>query len=139
MKHLALYDQILRQAKLSNTKTRRHIFTTLYEQAKPITMSELIAITSSHVDRASIYRIIELFIQAGIVHKIYTGWKYRLELSELFMAHHHHFFCQTCGKIISFQEPETMTSVMEDLRTQYGITITQHDFEIRGTCKDCTV
>lgn len=64
---------------------------------EPQSIAEIQAKAKGAVDRVSIYRSIDLFEKLGIVHRIYVGWKYKIELSDQFMAHHHHLSCLGCS------------------------------------------
>jgi Fe2+ or Zn2+ uptake regulation protein len=88
MNSLEIFEKTLREARLSLTKPRRAVFEAL-QHHKSLTMSELVA-ACPDIDRASVYRTAEVFERLGVVARIPTGWKYRLELGEAFHEHHHH-------------------------------------------------
>ncbi len=131
-----LLIKILKDNKASITKPRRIVFRTLQKYGL-VSMNRLIDLTKAHIDTASVYRTIELFEQFGIVQKIYTGWKYKLELSGAFLPHHHHAICKKCGIVIAIQENEDLEKIIQYLATKAGITNQTHSLEIRGLCKKC--
>ncbi len=104
----------------------------------PQSMRELITKANGEVDRVSIYRSVELFEKLGIVHRIYVGWKYKLELSDEFIAHHHHLSCLSCGKIIDIQDEKHIDEFIETISKQFNFTPRRHQFEIDGYCESCS-
>jgi Fur family ferric uptake transcriptional regulator len=91
---------------------------------------------AAQVDRASVYRAVELFEALGIVQRLNTGWKYRLELTDKFAAHHHHLTCTNCGKTIAMNEAE-LERVIEQLARSHGFRPTAHQIELQGICAVC--
>jgi Fur family ferric uptake transcriptional regulator len=130
------YHQTLRDRQLSNTSTRRLIFETLLESGD-LSMNELTAKLKGNVNRASIYRSIQLFEAAGIVRRLNAGWKYRLELSEAYSSHHHHLTCINCHRVFSFQEDNETAKAITKLAEKSGFEDVTHQLEIRGLCADC--
>ncbi len=100
-------------------------------------MDQLIRKLRHKMDRASIYRTIELFEKLGIVNRLQIGWKYKLELSETFAGHHHHATCLQCEKVIAFEENPELEAGIHKLAEDLGFKLTSHSLELRGLCKDC--
>lgn len=125
----------LKKAGFSLTKPRRTVFEALLGH-EPQAMSEVIA-AAKGVDRASIYRIIELFEKLGIVHRLQIGWKYKLELSDQFSKHHHHLTCLNCGKIVALPENAIFEDYIRAFAIDYGFELKDHQLEIRGLCQAC--
>jgi Fe2+ or Zn2+ uptake regulation protein len=71
----------LKQNGFSATKTRLIVFGLLVNQ-EPQGMNDLIKKSRNKVDRVTLYRTIELFEKLNIAEKVYTGWKYKIELSD---------------------------------------------------------
>ena len=132
------YTQVLKKHHLSNTLSRRTLFAILVTRGEPLTMRQLVNAAAPTLDRSTVYRCIELFESIGIVNKVYTGWKYRVELSEAFTHHHHHFTCMVCGEIISFEETPAFTNFLTSTAQANNFQLKSHTLELRGTCKNCT-
>lgn len=128
--------QILRKNKLSLTKPRESVFKFLATSQKPLTIKE-ISLGIVDVDRASVYRIIELFENLGIVKKVHVGLKYKVELSDMFLPHHHHIYCTVCGQTFAFEEPEFFERYIERLGQKFEVKVKDHSFELEGICKSC--
>jgi Fur family transcriptional regulator, ferric uptake regulator len=131
------FESTLKEAGYSVTTARRSVFNALYH-AEPQTMAELIKKVSPASDRASVYRTIVLFEKLGIVQRLQIGWKYKLELSDAFAAHHHHLTCVNCGKIVPLQESTELEKHIEQAATLRGFKPLTHQLEISGLCPDCS-
>ena len=90
------------------------------------------------VDRASVYRTIDLFEQLGIIHKINIGWKYKIELTDLFHNHHHHLHCNVCKIVIPLAEDTILEERIALMASKSGFEIKNHQLEIVGTCASCS-
>jgi Fur family ferric uptake transcriptional regulator len=103
---------------------------------EPLDMHTLVE-KSAQVDRASVYRAVELFERLGVVQRLYSGWKYKLELSDKFAEHHHHLTCVRCGKTTPMNEHE-LEALITKLAATHGFTPSAHQIEIQGLCAQCT-
>jgi Fur family ferric uptake transcriptional regulator len=125
----------LKQHGYSVTQARLGVFEAL-EDSEPISINKLINRLPA-IDRASIYRIIALFEELGIVRRLQIGWKYKLELSETYNFHHHHIVCKTCGVIVPTREDTTIEAAIRAITNEYGFTPVEHQLEIQGICSQC--
>ncbi len=126
----------LKSAGYSVTKPRLAVFSALHA-GKPRSMRELTLDLASVIDRASIYRTVELFEKLGIVVRVQTGWKYKIELSDTFLPHHHHLTCSNCGKVVSFDEPPGFEALLESIAGKQNFIVGDHSLEISGLCPQC--
>lgn len=101
-------------------------------------MRELADRSKGRIDRASLYRTIGLFERLGLVQRIYIGWKYKIELSDVLTHHHHHLSCLHCGKTIAITEEAHIEAMISSLAQRHSFTATNHQLEVRGYCTDCT-
>jgi Fur family ferric uptake transcriptional regulator len=132
-----LYLQKLKDHRRSDTTARRAVFRVITNHTPaPISMNELLRELEGKIDRASAYRAIELFEALGIIKKIYTGWKYKLELGDEFHDHHHHMNCIGCGRIIALQDTK-LEQKIATLGDKNHFKIIEHQLEIRGYCEHC--
>lgn len=105
----------------------------------PQSIGDLLQKADKTVDRVSVYRSIELFEKLGIVHRIYIGWKYKLELSDEFMEHHHHLSCLKCGQIIDIDDEKHIEDFITEVSREFGFQPRRHQFEIDGYCQNCAI
>lgn len=127
---------LLKTCGYSLTAPRKVVFEVL-QHKEPQTMRDLVAACRGKVDRASVYRTIQLFEQVGIVQRLQIGWKYKLELSDKFSVHHHHLSCIKCGHTIAIDEDAVLEKRMYALTMAYDFMPQDHQLEIRGLCNAC--
>lgn len=132
-----LFKKILRDGGYSLTKPRSFIFEFLLS-SEPQTMHQLIEATSNTMDRVSVYRVIELFEKLGIVQRINIGWKYKIELSDIFLGHHHHMTCLSCSKVIAIKDHQAVENIIKDLSSNANFTLVTHQLEMQGYCSHCS-
>jgi Fur family ferric uptake transcriptional regulator len=128
--------QTLKDKGCSLTKTRQQVFNALAD-SDTLTMNQLTRKLVQKMDRATVYRTIELFEKLGIVNRVQIGWKYKLELSEKFAGHHHHAVCMQCGKVVAFEESPGLETDIHALGQKLGFKLTSHSLELRGLCPAC--
>ena len=129
-----IFETLLREHKQSITKSRLAVFDALAGQ-EPLTMRE-IAVRVPNIDRASVYRAVALFERLGIAQRLSTGWKYKIELSDKFAAHHHHLSCVRCGDTVAIHGRELETFI-EQLADHHHFRPTAHQIEVQGLCAHC--
>lgn len=129
------FTQILKDNNTSVTKVRRAIFTALSEADKPLKNGQVATLVPS-VDRASVYRTLELFAQLGITTTTIRGWTPFTELAEPFKQHHHHIICEQCGKVVEI-ENDTLEDVLNIVAARHDFSLTKHIVELTGLCGSC--
>jgi Fur family ferric uptake transcriptional regulator len=133
---LEQFKETLRNAGVSVTAARCEVFEKVGSHG-PLMMADLVRLLQHSTDRASVYRAVELFERLGIVQRIYTGWKYKLELTDSFHEHHHHLTCTQCGTLYDIPEDSAIESYMQQLATAQQFLMTKHQLEIQGVCSTC--
>jgi Fe2+ or Zn2+ uptake regulation protein len=128
------FQELLKQAGYSLTVVRTATFEALLGQ-EPQSMRTLVS-RLPQIDRASVYRTVDLFERLGIAQRLYTGWKYKIELTDKFTAHHHHLNCTNCGKTIAMEENE-LEAFIEQIARRHGLEPSAHQIEIQGVCLEC--
>lgn len=131
----SLFAKTLKEHGFSMTRVRRAVFEHLSEQSAS-TMQQLV--THLPFDRASIYRTISLFENIGITHRVYAGWKYKVELSDTFDSHHHHATCLRCSAVISLDEDKDLEKKLANLAKKYQFKLASHQVELSGYCYACS-
>jgi Fe2+ or Zn2+ uptake regulation protein len=95
---------LLRKNNSSLTKPRKAVFNLLLSK-EPQSMQVLVKRAEGKVDRATVYRTIELFEELGIVHRLNIGWKYKIELIRHIFRPPPSFPLQQLRKDIYFSPP----------------------------------
>jgi Fur family transcriptional regulator, ferric uptake regulator len=87
--------------------------------------------------RASIYRVLDLLIDHGLVERVTVGQGLsRFERTLPDGEHHHHLVCQYCGRLMAFDDPE-LEDAIDTLPQRIGLRVEHHDVVLRGACVDC--
>jgi Fur family ferric uptake transcriptional regulator len=100
-------------------------------------MHELYLKADGKIDRVSLYRIMKIFEQTGIAQRVYVGWKYKIELTDIFSHHHHHISCLGCHKLIAISGDAQIEKLIQELAIKNQIIATSHQLEVQGYCKNC--
>jgi len=89
------------------------------------------------VSRASIYRILELLHERGLVGRLDLGDAItRYELIDPAGAHHHHLLCDSCGRLVPFDDGDLERSI-DRLSRRLGFDTHDHEVILRGDCSAC--
>lgn len=128
--------QVLTANGFSATKQRQAVFEVLLA-SPPIAMRQLISKLNGRVDRVSVYRTVALFEKLGILQRLNSGFKYKLELSDSFNAHHHHLTCIECGKVVDVSAVG-LEGIIGSIVRDNGFSLSNHQVEIQGKCADCS-
>jgi Fe2+ or Zn2+ uptake regulation protein len=133
---IALLQKVLKDSGYSMT-TPRQIVCELLWNHEPQTIHDLAIRSRDHIDRASLYRTLALFERLGLIQRVYIGWKYKVELSDVFTHHHHHISCNRCGKIVALKDEHEIEQLITILAANHGFTAAKHQLEIQGVCAAC--
>lgn len=134
-KELRFFRELLIARGYFVTKPRLRLFAIL-QQHNTLTIRELIARLPQQ-DPATVYRNIKVFEELGIISRLQLGWQSKLELSDKFEHHHHHFSCINCGKVIVLEKNPILEREIEQLSNRQSFKPLDHQLEIRGLCSDC--
>ena len=89
-----------------------------------------------HVGYATVHRTLKLMTDAGIAREVDFGdGKKRFERA-VGQAHHDHFVCNKCGKIIEFFDAK-LEAEQEKICKKYRFEGKTHVMKIFGVCKKC--
>jgi len=88
--------------------------------------------------RASIYRVLELLSERGLVERLAVGdGQARFERHQPSGEHHHHLVCEQCGELTAFDDPGLERAISR-LSGRLGIRVESHDVLLRGACERCS-
>lgn len=120
------------------TANRLLVLGALADAAGPVSMADIETMLDT-VDKASIFRVLELFADKDLVHVIDDGSrsaKYELCRSNPHRHHddqHVHFVCDRCHKVICLDE-----ITVPEVALPQGYTARALNYMIKGTCPDCS-
>lgn len=127
----------MKSGSASLTKPRKIVFDLLLNQ-EPQSMQVLAQRAKGKADRATVYRTIELFERLGIVRRLNIGWKYKIELTDVFTGHHHHMSCTNCGRMFELPENPMLETMIDTVAAKSGFSPRGHHLEVFGLCSNCS-
>lgn len=87
--------------------------------------------------RASIYRVVDLLAEHGLIERVEVGdGQARFERQHPSGEHHHHLVCESCGRLIAFDDPGLERAIAR-LSARLGMRVSGHDILLRGECERC--
>jgi Fur family ferric uptake transcriptional regulator len=132
-----IYRTILSSVKLKSTTARTGVLDILVKADQPLGVPEIadgLKRQGIEVDRATLYRILEVFFQRGIVTKLeLQEGKFRYELAG---SDHHHLICERCGAIADISDCDSKKWEKE-IKRKKGFVVKRHALEFFGICKQC--
>ena len=90
---------------------------------------------SFRVSRPTVYRTLKKLVDAGLLRKINLGTRTVYE-HDYGYAQHDHLYCEQCGIMIEFQDPQ-IEQLVGDVCQQHQFQFMGHSFIIRGVCATC--
>lgn len=131
-------EALLEKRGVRPTANRILVLRELMRATHPISLADLETAMGYCMDRASIFRVLELFAERDVVHVIEDGsrsLKYELCHSErchTIADQHVHFYCERCRKTYCFEEISVpVVPVPEGFRAHAV------NYMIKGICPKC--
>jgi len=130
---------ILQRAGIYKTPQRLAVLNILLKSTTPLNVScvrELLT-GKNRIDRVTVYRILSLFKQRGIIREITsTGGVNFIEMATQENPVHPHFSCRSCGMLsclepLTFSQSHQLISAKEDYRVDHI------EINISGVCSGC--
>ncbi|MEM6910981.1 MAG: transcriptional repressor [Verrucomicrobiota bacterium] len=129
----------LRARGMRRTKALDLILRELVQMEKPITIGDLSQkeAVSDQCDTATVYRLIDRLVAAGVVHRI--GLHDRALYYQLNVPgeHHDYLICEECGMIQDLELGCPVRALEEDLRKHSGFERLRHELAFYGVCPKC--
>jgi Fe2+ or Zn2+ uptake regulation protein len=131
--------QRLREAGLRRTKALEELITTLLENERPMTLSELAASDrlATQCDKATVFRLLQRLTEHGVVRRL--GLHERAAYFTLLVPGRHsdYLICTKCGSIEAIQAPCPVHQLEEEIREKTGYRNLYHELEFFGVCPKC--
>ena len=134
-----LFRKYLERRGLKLTAERQALFEEIFARHEHLEPDELLVrmrARDQKISRATIYRTLELLVDAGVVGRVRIGESgYRYERMRA-GDHHDHLICNECGRVIEFREPQ-IESLQDEVAARYGFVLLSHSHQMRGICRQC--
>jgi Fur family transcriptional regulator, ferric uptake regulator len=140
MCHQCDYEALFEAANLEVTAKRRWVLEIVGNNRSPLSAGDIYKILerSIRINRVTVYRILDLLVDHGLVDRISTGGRafyYGLAPN----AHHRphpHFYCKSCGQMDCLS-PENLMVDTTGFRRTFAGRIDKVEVRIDGICKNC--
>jgi Fur family transcriptional regulator, ferric uptake regulator len=140
---ISWYDHahsVLQVAGLNRGGARDRVIDLLAEQPCAVTaveIEEALRATDRPTGRATIYRVLDLLVDHGLVERVATGGSQtRFERISPSGHHHHHLVCDQCGRLVAFDDPG-LERAIDRLSDRLGVRVESHEVLLRGACDQC--
>src|SRR5262245_54617757 len=134
----ARFKEHLRTQRLKSTEQRDTIVKAFLNSQRHISVEELyndVRRMNPHIGYATVYRTMKLLTECGVAaERHFRDGEARYESAE--KRHHDHLICESCGKIVEFEEPRIET-LQQDPGRRWGSRRTGHRMELYGICREC--
>lgn len=87
-----------------------------------------------NISKGTVYRNLQVLEEDGAISVLnINGTQSRYEVKQ---EGHYHFRCEKCGRVFDLDEPIDK-ELDERISRKTGFTVSHHQTEFRGLCKDC--
>ena len=140
MCHRCNYEALLNAAGLEPTPNRLGVLTVVGENGYPLSAGDIYRTLerSGTINRVTVYRILDLLVELGLVDRISTGGRafYYGMAPNQHHAPHPHFYCTRCGQMDCLA-PDSLNVDAAALRKTFPGRIDKVEVRIDGICKNC--
>ena len=140
MCHQCNYPEMLTSAELEATPNRLDVLEIVGNNRYPLSADDIFNTLerSSSINRVTVYRILDLLVDHGIVERLSTGGRaayYGLAPNDIH-APHPHFYCKSCGQMDCLS-PEVLNVDTDPLWKTFPGQIDKVEVRVDGICKNC--
>lgn len=140
MCHQCNYEELLSSADLRATVNRIRVLEVVGNNSFPLSAKDIFNTLerSCSINRVTVYRILDLLVDHGVVDRISTGGRafyYGLAPNKHHEPHPH-FYCTNCGQMDCLS-PESLSVDMENFVKTFPGQIEKLEVRIDGICKNC--
>lgn len=129
-----LSEQILLKAEIPITAQRLLVLDFMLNSRKPLSKKDILSQLRTHMDRVTLYRIVNKFVECGILNKLSNdlGGVYSLKPMEGGVRPHLHFLCDKCHQTYCVKEVE-----LNEVKLPDGFSFDSIEFLAHGICSSC--
>ena len=134
------YPELLRSAGLEITANRLRLMEMIGGNNYPLPAADIYATLarSSRINRVTVYRILDLLVEHGLVERISTGGRafYYGLAPNAYHVPHPHFYCLRCGRMDCLN-PESLDVDADALLKTFPGRIEKVEIRVDGVCRNC--
>jgi len=130
--------ELLKSKNMKATKQRVQLLEEIIDKQILFTANDLFKKLSNQMDLVTIYRILNLFQESGLVREVFSNSDSKMyELSCIHNPVHPHFSCKVCGNIYCLDEidKETLTNLKSRC---IGFKVDDISMQFSGICNKCS-
>lgn len=132
-------DTLLKKNQLSVTGSRKRILELFIKNSGALAHADIEKKTGEKIDRVTVYRTLQSFLEKGIIHTIPTSdnsIRYALCKDDCTEGHHHdnhvHFVCNNCGNTICLDHV-----TVPEVKLPVGFQPSETQMLVKGVCREC--
>lgn len=134
------YVAILEESSVGCTPNRLKVLKIVGDSPSPLSASEIYTTLrrSGSINRVTLYRILDLFVDGKIVDRISAGdrsFRYGLAANKNH-PRHPHFYCTLCGSMECLN-PESLPVDIQSFQKTFPSLIEKMEIRLDGICKNC--
>jgi Fur family ferric uptake transcriptional regulator len=134
------YEELLGTAGLRVTRNRLRVLEVVGNNGFPLSADDIFKTVdrSSAINRVTVYRILDLLVDRGIVERISSGNRatyYGLAPNDHHQPHPH-FYCKNCRQMDCLS-PESLSVDTDPLWKTFPGQIDKVEVRVDGICKNC--
>ena len=133
------FATFLRDNGLKLTVERQAILAEFYRVRSHIEVEELLLRlrqAGSRVSRATIYRTLELIVQAGLARRVRLGTEQYYYERVLARRQHEHMICLHCGGVTEWFDPDLAELLQRNVR-EHRFWLARQSVQLYGYCDAC--
>jgi len=134
-------NQYIRRKGMRYTRSREKVMCAILELSDHFTVKDIVRKLREQGMKASqvtVYRTLPHLLDAGLIRQVerLTTAEEQVYENVLGCRHHDHLVCESCGKVIEFEDDE-IEKLQNKVAEQYGFRLRRHYLDLVGVCKDC--
>ncbi|HVJ83858.1 MAG TPA: Fur family transcriptional regulator [Planctomycetia bacterium] len=135
---VAKFREFLDLQQLKVTGERMRIVEHIFEEHQHFDAEQLLASLKAkglEESRPTVYRTLKLLVDAGLLRKLDFGGATAYE-HDYGYPHHEHLYCEQCGGVIEFVDPE-LDALLERIARERRFRPTSRTLVVQGVCESC--
>ena len=135
-------EAILKAHNLRRTPVRLGVLDVLAGGKHPQDAAEIIGKLPSHIDRVTVYRTLNTFVEKKIIHRVRgedRSWRYATgDADQHSPSHSHpHFVCDDCGEVECLETTSIPQDFVKSMSVEKQYRVDYPEVTLHGSCPKC--